>query len=124
MRAFGPLAILVLAAASLAGCSRTPHPIPAENEVPIYELIDDPLESMNRCTSAMNRGVFRYFLYPFNRGYEFVVPSPVRKSISKFGTNLAFPQRAINTALQGKFGQTWDETMRFGVNTTVGIVGM
>lgn len=96
--------VLVLA---LAGCARRPAaPVPAAGEMPNFDAINDPLESMNRCVSGFNRGTFNYVIYPFNVGYEFVVPRPVRSSISKFALNLAFPVRLINTALQGKFGGT------------------
>ena len=84
------LLVLAVLVAALTSCARrAPMPIPAADEMPIFDSINDPLESMNRAVGGFNRGVFRYAIYPINRGYQFVVPGPVRTSISKFALNLA-----------------------------------
>ena len=52
-----------------------------------------------------------------------MLPQPVRDSIEKFGHNLAYPVRGVNSCLQGKWHGAWEETKRFGTNTTVGLLG-
>jgi len=60
---------------------------------------------------------------PLATAYRFVVPSPVRRSIQRFSTNLLYPRRALAFLLQAEAGGAWDETKRFGVNTTLGFLG-
>ena len=92
-------------------------------QMPYFDIVPDPIEPVNRCTSGFNRGVFYSLIYPFNRAYAFLLPQPVRDSIENFGHNLAYPVRGLNSCLQGKWHGAWEETKRFGTNTTVGVLG-
>jgi ABC-type transporter lipoprotein component MlaA len=92
-------------------------------QMPYFDIVPDPIEPVNRCVSGFNRGFFYSLIYPFNKGYAFLLPQPVRKSIEKFGHNLAYPIRGLNSCLQGKWHGAWEETKRFGTNTTVGVLG-
>jgi hypothetical protein len=47
----------------------------------------------------------------------------VRRSIQRFSTNLLYPRRVLAFLLQAEAGGAWDETRRFGVNTTLGFLG-
>ena len=73
---------------------------------------------------SFNKGMFNWVLYPLNKGYRFLIPSPVRESIGKFGWNLKYPMHLINNLLQGKFKGAGAETNRFLINTTVGLLGL
>ncbi len=86
--------------------------------------LPDPLESFNRSMHKVNHGLLDYVAYPVANAYLNIVPQPIRAGISNFSHNLAFPVRLVNTALQGKFDESWSETKRFGLNTTVGILGI
>lgn len=83
----------------------------------------DPLEPWNRGVSIFNHGVMLGVIDPLATAYRFVVPSPVRRSIQRFSTNLLYPRRALAFLLQAEAGGAWDETKRFAVNTTVGCLG-
>jgi len=83
----------------------------------------DPLEPWNRSASIFNHGVMMGVIDPLATVYRVVVPSPVRTSIQHFATNLLYPRRALAFLLQGEGGGAWDETRRFGVNTTLGLLG-
>ena len=83
----------------------------------------DPLEGFNRCVEGFNAGCSKYVLYPIGKCYTTIVPSFVRTGIGNFAENLQFPLSLVNNCLQGKFGGAWNETKRFGINTTVGILG-
>ena len=48
----------------------------------------------------------------------------MRNRITDAGHNLTFPVRLVNNALQGKWQGAWEETERFGVNSTVGLGGL
>ena len=93
------------------------------DQMPYFDIVPDPIELVNRCTSGFNRGFFYGLIYPFNRAYAFLFPRPVRDSIENFGHNLAYPLRGINSCLQGKWRGAWEETKRFGTNTSVGGLG-
>ena len=83
----------------------------------------DPLEPWNRGASIFNHGVMMGVIDPLATAYRFAVPSPVRTSIQRFSTHLLYPRRALAFLLQGDVGSAWDETRRFGVNTTLGLLG-
>lgn len=83
----------------------------------------DPLEPWNRSASIFNHGMLMGVVDPLATAYRIVVPSPVRTSIQRFSTNLLYPRRVLAFLLQAELGGAWDETRRFGVNTTLGFLG-
>lgn len=90
----------------------------------IFSLTPDPIEPVNRVSFEVTDEGMRWIVVPLSRGYRVILPEPARRSVSKFGANLAYPVRLINTLLQGKFIGARDETGRFVINTTVGILGL
>jgi len=85
--------------------------------------IGDPLEGFNRAMFSFNDKAYRYVLKPVARGLR-ILPVPVRTSFSNFFSNLGTPVSAIAALLQGDPGNTGSELGRFGVNTTIGILGL
>ena len=83
----------------------------------------DPIEPWNRSMSMLNHGLMMGVIDPLATVYRLVVPSPVRTSIQRFSTNLLYPRRLLAYLFQGEIGGAWDETRRFGVNTTLGFLG-
>ncbi len=86
-------------------------------------LIADPLEPLNRVTFTLNHGLYSIFFRPISKGYEFVIPKPVRTGIFNIFENVKFPVRLVNNTLQGNFKRVGQETGKFLVNTTVGVGG-
>ncbi len=84
----------------------------------------DPIEPFNRTVTAMNDGLVLGFLEPVGRGYAKVVPAPVRNAVTRFGKNLLFPRRALASLLQDKREQARNETRRFLINSTLGVLGL
>jgi ABC-type transporter lipoprotein component MlaA len=95
----------------------------AGEELPFVDVIPDPIEGFNRGAWAINKALFRGVIYPLSFGYNFIVREPIRNGINKAGHNLAYPVRLVNNSLQGKWNGAWEETKRFGVNSTVGLGG-
>jgi ABC-type transporter lipoprotein component MlaA len=91
-------------------------------EAPLPDL-PDPLEPWNRSASILNHGVMLAVIDPLATVYRFAVPAPVRASIRRFSTNLLYPRRALAFLAQAELRGAWDETRRFGVNTTLGLLG-
>lgn len=85
--------------------------------------IPDPLEPFNRAMFAFNDKLYFYFLKPVARGYR-VVPVPVRRSVARFFTNVQAPIRIVNNFLQLKIKNTGTELLRFGINSTIGVLGL
>lgn len=83
----------------------------------------DPYEGVNRKVMAFNDDVDRMILKPFARGYVNVTSAPVRRSVTNFYDNFAYPITVINQFLQGKIKLGFSDLGRFVVNTTVGILG-
>lgn len=98
--------------------------LPRSGQMPYFDVVPDPIEGINRCSWALNAFLLRGVLYPVSRCYAFVVPAPVRAKVSNAGHNLTFPVRLLNSCLQGKWDGAWEESKRFGVNSTVGVAGL
>jgi ABC-type transporter lipoprotein component MlaA/dienelactone hydrolase len=119
------------------GCSHTVHRRDWSNyhgpgaeqfqkpEVDASEFIElsDPLEGMNRSVGVFNHGVILGIADPLAEGYRFLLPKPVRDSVTRFGTNILYPRHLLANLLQGKLTGAGDETLRFTLNTTVGLLG-
>ncbi|MEX1119563.1 MAG: VacJ family lipoprotein [Terrimicrobiaceae bacterium] len=87
-------------------------------------LIPDPLEPLNRATFTLNHGIYIYVFSPISKGYQTVVPKPVRTGIHNAYENVKFPIRFVNDTLQGNFERAGLETGKFVVNSIVGIGGL
>ncbi|QOY52882.1 MlaA family lipoprotein [Candidatus Sulfurimonas baltica] len=94
-----------------------------ENELKVEEIYD-PFGGYNRIMTSFNDGVYEYFLKPVSKGYKAVVHEEIRISVGNFFNNIYFPQRFVNNLLQGKFKNASEETGRFVINTTVGLLGL
>ena len=88
------------------------------------ESFNDPLEGFNRSVFAFNDVMFRHILIPASRGYQTVVPSPVRTGVSNFFSNIREPLNAVNHILQGSGSGLGSSVSRFLINSTVGILGL
>ena len=84
----------------------------------------DPLMGFNRLMYRFNDKLYFWVLKPVSKGYGKIVPEEGRIALNQFFKNLSFPVRFANNALQGKFKQTGIETLRFVINSTLGILGI
>ena len=137
MRLFYLLLILII----FSGCNShyTLHPsddvVLTQQEVEDDELFDDfedeteieeiydPLNGYNRVMTTFNDKLLLNVFTPISKAYNEVVHYEVRDSVLKFFKNLYYPPRVVNNLLQGKFVNSFEETERFVINTTVGVLG-
>jgi phospholipid-binding lipoprotein MlaA len=84
----------------------------------------DPFEGMNRKVMVFNDGADRMVLKPLAKGYMNITSEPVRRSVSNFYDNFAYPITIINQFLQGKVRLGFSDLGRFLTNTTVGVLGL
>ncbi|MDX1809554.1 MAG: VacJ family lipoprotein [Sulfurospirillaceae bacterium] len=84
----------------------------------------DPFSGYNRVMTNFNDFFFINILDPASKGYKTIIPKPARNGIDNFFNNLLFPIRLVNNLLQLKFANSFEETQRFLLNSTIGIVGL
>jgi phospholipid-binding lipoprotein MlaA len=87
------------------------------------DIVADPLEPYNRLATSFNDKMYFWALEPVSSGYSKIVPEGPRIGIKNFFRNIAFPVRFINSLLQFKFEKAGIETVRFIVNSTIGLAG-
>jgi len=107
----GLLATLVLMAALVAGCARGP----------VAPAGHDPFEATNRAwfetNLALDRAVSR-------EGPRREGPAPVRRAVRNLGANLSVPSSVVNDLLQLRPDRAVENTLRFAINSTIGLAGI
>lgn len=86
--------------------------------------IYDPFGSYNRSMTDFNDYMYINILNPVASGYSYVIPEPARKGVGNMFENIFFPIRFVNNILQLKFMNALEETGRFVVNSTFGLLGL
>ena len=83
----------------------------------------DPLGAYNRFMTHVNDKLYFWVLKPVAKGFAFIVPELGRISINRCFKNILFPVRLVNNLLQLKIKRAGIESARFGLNSTIGILG-
>lgn len=84
----------------------------------------DPWEGFNEKMFSFNREVVdRFVLKPIATAWDFVLPNRVQQGVHNIFDNLAVVRRVVNNLLQAKFRGAGTETVRFTINSTIGLVG-
>lgn len=84
----------------------------------------DPLEGWNRAVFRFNHVSYTYALIPLAKGYETVLPSPVRDKVGNAFANIREPLNLVNNALSGEIKSAGANLSRFVINSTLGIFGL
>ncbi|MGC2456663.1 MAG: VacJ family lipoprotein [Gallionellaceae bacterium] len=84
----------------------------------------DPFESFNRGVYRFNDTVDKAVVKPVAKGYNAVMPAPVRMMASSFFSNLNDVVIAANDLLQFKVVRAISDCGRIFVNSTVGLFGL
>jgi len=85
--------------------------------------VKDCFEKINRGIFAFNQAIDGLIFEPLAHGYR-KLPSPIRTGTSNFIGNISTLLTIPNNVLQGSLGIAGKNTLRFLVNSTVGIVGL
>jgi len=86
--------------------------------------IADPFKRSNRFFFRVNDRLYFWVLKPVATGYATVVHENIRIGIRNVFDNIATPIRFVNNLLQGQVKHAGNELIRFGMNTTFGILGL
>jgi phospholipid-binding lipoprotein MlaA len=105
--------VLLCSLAVLAACSVAPP----------GTTIHDPYENANRRVHAFNKSVDTAVLRAVGRQAA-IIPEPVRRPVENFADNVSLPGKVVNGLLQADIGSAGINTMRFALNTTVGLFGL
>lgn len=95
-----------------------------EPTVVSYENYNDPLIGLNRAIYKFNDFSYRHAVIPFSQAYVAVLPAPVRGGISNVFRNIKTPIYLVNNLLQGKVNRSFRNLARFGINSTIGMLGV
>mgnify|MGYP001463485570 CR=1 FL=1 len=85
--------------------------------------VKDCFEKINRATFAFNMALDKVLFRPVAIGYR-KLPSPIRTGTSNALNNLSNLVTIPNNILQGDFKAAGTNSIRFIINTTLGIVGI
>tara|TARA_B100000963_G_scaffold5363_1_gene4054 strand:+ start:307 stop:1104 length:798 start_codon:yes stop_codon:yes gene_type:complete len=85
--------------------------------------VDDCFEKINRGIFAFNQGLDKVIFKPLATGYR-KLPKPIRSGTSNALGNLSNVVTVPNNVLQGDFKDAGVNTLRFVINTTLGIGGL
>ncbi|WP_126446899.1 MlaA family lipoprotein [Sulfuricystis multivorans] len=103
--------LAALLAGMLGGCATSGDP-------------KDPIEGFNRAMFAFNDGLDTVLIKPVAKGYDAVLPAPVRTGVTNFFGNIADLFIGVNNLLQGKPEQALSDFGRVVINSTIGILGL
>jgi phospholipid-binding lipoprotein MlaA len=84
--------------------------------------VKDCFEKFNRASFALNQGLDSIVFKPVASVYR-KLPSPVKAGVSNSLNNLSILLTVPNNLLQGEFTKAGENTGRFIINSTVGILG-
>jgi phospholipid-binding lipoprotein MlaA len=92
--------------------------------LPPGDSIEDASEFQNRAVHRFNVSLDRALVGPAANAYGSVLPHPVRQGVSNFASNLNQPGYVLNDLLQLRIGDAAQNTLRFAINSTIGIGGL
>ena len=87
------------------------------------DAVKDCFEPVNRGIFAFNQGLDKIFFKPVAKGYRYL-PKPIRSGTSNAVSNLSNVVTIPNNILQGQFKEAAVNTLRFSINSTLGIAGI
>ncbi len=85
--------------------------------------VKDCFETINRGIFAFNQGLDKIFFKPIAKGYRYL-PKPIRSGTSNALSNLTNVVTIPNNILQGQLKEAGLNTLRFSINSTLGIAGI
>ncbi|MCX7286908.1 MAG: VacJ family lipoprotein [Rhodobacterales bacterium] len=106
--------VAVVGVCLLAGCAGGPGP----------DGINDPFEPANRKVHAFNTGLDRVLVGPVAKGYVGIVPEPAQQVVANVANTLDLPGDIVNNILQARIDDAATNTLRLGVNLTMGVAGI
>lgn len=95
----------------------------AERAKPADE-VNDPLEPVNRYIFEVNFFLDEFVLKPIAWWYRAALPDPVQNGVNNVLQNMRTPWSFANDLMQGETDRAGISAARFGINTTLGVLGI
>jgi phospholipid-binding lipoprotein MlaA len=86
--------------------------------------INDPFEGFNRGVFWVNDRLYLILCRPLSKGYEKLVPKPLRNGVFNALENVKYPVRLVNSLLTGRVDRAGLHTGKFLLNTVAGVGGL
>lgn len=86
--------------------------------------INDPYEEVNRRVFANNIAMDRAVIRPVSKAFVDNTPPGLHEVIGNFATNFSTPGMVVNDVLQMRAEDAFVNTIRFAVNSTLGLAGL
>ncbi len=113
----------VLHSRSVWAASVLPLILAACSVAPAGTEIHDPYEEVNRQIHELNLGFDRAFLDPAGETAS-QLPDAIKIPVVNFSDNAGLPNAIVNGVMQGNVDGAITNSVRFLLNTTVGILGL
>lgn len=113
--------IVFIAFIVFTGCASTAQV--TDDDTAQVEDNSDPWEGYNRAMFSFNRSVDKAVIRPLAKGYQAITPEFVDIGVTNFFSNLGDVVVIANDLLQLKGEQAVQDTVRFSVNSTLGLLG-
>lgn len=113
--------VVVISVFLLSNCASAPKGDP--ETLAEFQKLNDPIEPTNRAVFSLNQGLDKLIIKPITGFYRTITPAPARDAVHSFLANLRTPVILANDILQGEIGRAGNTVVRFGVNSTWGILG-
>lgn len=117
-------ALALSAGVARAEEQKAPAPAPVVTSQQVQEDDNDPFEGSNRFFFGVNQVVDDVILRPTAIVYRSVLPDFAQDGVHNFLGNLNSPVILVNDLLQGEGDRAGNTVVRFGINSTVGVLGL
>ena len=91
---------------------------------PLEVGISDPFEASNRQVHEINKSLDKNIVRPIAVLYGDSTPVQLQSAVNNIAMNFSLPSNSINYILQGEIKSASNSSMKFLVNSTLGVVGI
>ena len=92
--------------------------------VPLEDGISDPFEASNRQAHEINKSIDKNIIRPMALVYGDITPIKLQSVANNMSMNFSLPRYSMNYILQGELMNASRSSMKFLVNSTLGVGGI
>ncbi|MAH38751.1 MAG: VacJ lipoprotein [Marinovum sp.] len=92
--------------------------------VPLEDGISDPFEASNRQSHEINKSIDKNIIRPMAIVYGDITPIKLQSVANNMSMNFSLPRYSMNYILQGELKNASKSSMKFLVNSTLGVGGI
>ena len=92
--------------------------------IPLEDGISDPFEASNRQAHEINKSIDKNIIRPMAIVYGDITPIKLQSVANNMSMNFSLPRYSMNYILQGELKNASKSSMKFLVNSTLGVGGI